>query len=381
MEKATRQQIREHNLRLVLRTIYQQGTVSRAEIARLTCLTRATVSEIVAEWMRRGLVSESGTGASSGGKPPIFVRLERGARQIVSLDLSGTSIRGALMDLCGGVVYEKALPFAMGNAASSFDATISLAAELVEKASAPVLGMGVGCPGLVDSRTGRVNDAIRLGFVDQPLGVQLAKRFNLPVYVINDGHAAALAEYTYGRWRGAESLAVIKIGAGIGAGFIYEGRIHFGDGYSAGEIGHLVVNRGGRLCGCGNRGCLETVASISAVLNEFYGETGGAGELDRFRGALQAGDLRALSAVQKAGEAMGKVAASMAGIVDIHRLVFCGDAEILGARFLETTAAEAQQLALPGSLKKTELVFSTLGADIVLLGVSALVLSHELGLP
>ncbi len=267
MQKATRQQIKEHNKRLVLKTIYHQADISRADIARSTRLTRTTVSDIVGELMGEGLLQESGMGVSLGGKPPILLNLVDGARQLVSIDLSDDEFRGALVNLRGEILERAQVNADCQDDQSSLECVYRLLDQLVGKASAPLLGIGIGSPGLIDSRNGIVRKAVNLGWKDLPLQALLADRYDLPIYIANDSHIAALAEHTFGRRRNQPNLVVIKAGPGIGSGIVLGGQIFYGDGFSSGEIGHLSVVEDGMQCRCGNVGCLETVASTRAIIN------------------------------------------------------------------------------------------------------------------
>ncbi|HEX9013026.1 MAG TPA: ROK family transcriptional regulator, partial [Anaerolineaceae bacterium] len=261
MEKATRQFTKVHNIHLVLKTIYEQEATSRADVARITGLTRATVSEIVSGLMDEGLLEEVGIGESVGGKPPILVSLRSNARQLICADLTGREFRGALVDLRGKIRCEKTLLTGGLHGAELLDLLVQLLDSLVAEAEAPLIGIGVSAPGLTDPAEGIVRRSVQLDWTDLPVRQLLDERYHLPIHVINDSHAAALAEYTFGALRQTPNLIVVRVAEGIGSGIILSGKLHYGDGYGAGEIGHLTVVDGGRQCTCGNYGCLETVAS------------------------------------------------------------------------------------------------------------------------
>jgi N-acetylglucosamine repressor len=266
MKKATRQHTKTHNSQLVLKLIYDCDKISRADIARETQLTRTTVSQVVSELIAQGLVEEVGYGESAGGKSPILLSVVSNSYHIIGVDLASDEFRGAVVNLRGEIIRAVSSPISRRSGDEALALAYKLLDTLVASTDRPLLGIGIGTPGLVDTNLGIVRRAVNLDWRDLPLGDLLKARYNLPVYIANDSQATALAEYIFGGWPADQSLVVIKIGQGIGAGIVLEGRLFQGEGSSAGEIGHLVVVEEGRQCRCGNRGCLETVASEQAIL-------------------------------------------------------------------------------------------------------------------
>ena len=258
MEKATRQHTRDHNVRLVLRTLYDGSALSRADLARATGLTRPTVSTLVSTLIAEGLVVESGLGLSVGGKPPTMLGVPPSGRQMICLDLSGAEFQGAVVDLRGEIRQRESIAVSGARGTAALALAVDLIEQLRQAATAPLLGIGVATPGLVDPGQGIVLSAVNLGWSDVALAQILEDRGGLPVHVANDSHVAALAEYMFGPARDSAHLITIRIGQGIGAGIVLNGQPFYGDGFGAGEIGHVVVQVGGDVCSCGNRGCLET---------------------------------------------------------------------------------------------------------------------------
>jgi N-acetylglucosamine repressor len=393
MKKATRQQTKEHNTTLVLKTIYGRDCVSRAQIARLTGLTRTTVSDIVSNLLNDGLVIEDGYGESLGGKPPIQVRLVKDARQLICLDLSDDDFCGAVVNLRGEFLYRQVLPLQHRRGEAALQVVYQLVEALLTRTTAPILGIGIGTPGLVDARQGVVRQAVNRGWSDLPLKNLLYQRHQLPVYVGNDSHVAALAEYSFGETYQMPNLVLIKVGEGIGSGIVLGGQIYYGDGFSAGEIGHLSVQRNGALCSCGNYGCLETVASTRALidktieLSRIYPQSSladvakSAHPIDALASIFKAGDPQAHDLVLEAGRYVGLAVAHLVGVLNVHQVVISGDHERFGEPFLQAAREEMRQHVLPAMADETELSYSTLGEDIVLRGASALVLAQQLSLP
>jgi predicted NBD/HSP70 family sugar kinase len=250
--------------------------------------------------------------------------------------------------------------------------------------------LGVATPGLVDPHRGIVRRAVNLGWVDLPLRERLEAHFGRPVHVANDSHMAALAEYTYGDTPPDHNLIVIRAGRGIGAGVILDGRPFYGDGYGAGEIGHVVVDPAGDLCTCGNRGCLETTSSVRAILNKTAAAdrtgsvlAGAPPTWDAFVRAVGQHDPLAVDLAVAAGRHLGAAIAHLVGAYNIHNIVLAGRIIDLGSLLLDAVTAEMHQRVLPAMAETTTVRFTSLAAgrlaDIVTLGCSALLLQRELG--
>jgi predicted NBD/HSP70 family sugar kinase len=378
--KATHQQTRVHNERLVVRTLYDLGPISRAEVARLTGLTRTTVSDVVASLLDEGVVREIGRGPSSGGKAPILLQVDDDARLVVGLDLGEEHFAGSLVNLRGEIrrTVELAVDGRDGDAALAL--VFDLLDELLDGSTAPLLGIGIGTPGLVDSRTGTIRRAVNLDWRDLPLGAIVAERYGVPVNVANDSQAAALAEYTYAGGDRVPNLIAIRVGRGVGAGLILRGSLFQGDGSGAGEIGHVVVADGGALCRCGRTGCLETVAGMRAIETRAAAATGRATDLAAVRTAIDGGEPWAIAIADEAGGALGRAIAGLIGALDIRRIVVLGPVTDLGQRWLAAVRREAGSRALALLADDVEISVARPTTNVVIRGASALLVARELGL-
>jgi N-acetylglucosamine repressor len=378
-QKATHQQTRAHNSRLVLRTIYERREISRAEVARQTGLSRTTVSEVVADQLSIGLVEEFGIGASSGGKSPILLRVRDDARCVIGVDLSGDEFRGEVVNLRGETQHAVGLPLEGRRGPRALELVYALLDQLVETANAPLLGLGIGTPGLVDVERGsQVNWSVNLDWLDFPLRDLIAQRYQLPAFVLNDCQASALAEHVFGTHRDSSNLVVIKAEHGVGSGMILNGKLFQGDLFGAGEIGHVVVEHDGQLCHCGNRGCLETLASASAILRRIS-HNGSAPTIGMARAALDGDDASARCAVHTAGRALGIAIANLVGVLNVRHIVIAGSIVGLGPQLLTVIRQEMLARSLTALARATQIDYSALGARITILGASAVLLQEELG--
>ena len=207
--KHTGQDARRQNRRLVLQIAFETGATSRADVARITGLTRASVSDIVRDLVDDGYLRKVGVGESTRGKPPTMLRFEPAARGIVTLDLSRQPFTGAVHDLRGAVLRRRLLRATGLIGRKALDRAADLAARLVELSPAPVLGVGVGAPGVIDP-AGIVLRSTNLGWRDVALADTIAVRTGLPTHVGNDTSLAALAEF--GAQEGdASNLMLVEI--------------------------------------------------------------------------------------------------------------------------------------------------------------------------
>jgi predicted NBD/HSP70 family sugar kinase len=265
----------------------------------------------------------------------------------------------------------------------ALDALYRLVDELIARHEAPLLGIGIGTPGVVDTETGTIRWAVNLDWQDLPLGTLLAERYGLPVTVANDSRAAALGEYLFARDDRAENLIAIKVGHGIGAGIVLMGELFQGDGHGAGEIGHVAAVDDGALCRCGRFGCLETVASSRAIVAAAADAglpTSDPVALDDVRRALDAGDERARQVVVSAGRALGRAVASLIGTLNVDRIVLLGSVAELGDVWLDAVRDEAHRRVFGLLAERTRIDLGRSAGDVVLLGASALLMTRELDL-
>jgi len=392
MQKATAQQVKEHNRRLITRAIWRRENVSRANLARLTGLTRPTVSEIVSSLIAKGLVREDGPGKSTGGKRPRRLAFVVTAYQAIAVDLGGSSISGAIVDLRGNILERVTLPTDRSSGEGVLQVLYSTLDLLLERTTAPILGVGIATPGLVSPDTGVVRVAVNLKWHDVPLMKLLEERYRLPVYVANDTNAAALGEKVMGAGENSSDMIVIMVGTGIGAGIIIDGKIYHGAA-GAGEIGHIPIVNEGELCACGRRGCLETLASGPAIarrakaaarehpeslLNSLVGSDHAInGEI--VHRAAQANDPLAQALIKETGYYLGIAVAALVNTLSPKRIVIGGGVSELGQLLFDSIRCTVAQRALPLLAQATEIVPASLGPDVGLLGAAALVLAGELG--
>jgi len=381
MKKANQEESRLHNRRLVLNTIYTSSEISRVEIARRTQLTRTTVSGIVAGFIADGLVEEIGLAPSTGGKPATLLRLDENARLLIGIDLAESEFCGALVNLRGKIVNRICLPVSDHGAENTLQRVYQLIEQLLALKSTPVIGIGVGVPGLMDPATGTVRQAVNLDWANLPLGDLLRSRFQRPVYLANDCQVSALGEYTFGGGRASKNLMVIKIGRGVGAGVVLDGQLFYGDNAGAGEIGHIQVAENGDRCRCGNTGCLEAVISVPALIARARQLT--SGKIDDFPSLIEAhhaGNPQVISLLEDAAQTLGGVVTHFVSLLNINHILLAGSLSVLSESLLPVLRQRVQNGVLPALAEHTKIELAPLGDEIVILGAASLVLKNELGL-
>jgi predicted NBD/HSP70 family sugar kinase len=353
---------RGHNRSLVLQTLFHQGAMSRADLSRETGLTRVTISDLVAELIADGFVAEIGVREASGpGKPAMLVDLDRAGHRIVGIDLSGSaSIIGAVLTLDGDIVARREV--ALPEAGDVVATVVELARELVADSHAPVLGIGVGTPGVVDDR-GVILTAPNFGWAGFDLEGALQSALGLPVLVANDANAAVLAEYTFGG--AGDDVLLVKVGRGVGSGLLAAGQPMRGSRFAAGEIGHVTVGTdGGPVCVCGKVGCLEAWLSVPS-LSKRLAEASAPSDRD--------GILR------DAGERLGIALAPVVGALDLSEIVLSGPIELLDGPLAEATVETLRARTLAQFHDSVRVRMTEQGQDIVLRGAAVMVLSGQLG--
>jgi predicted NBD/HSP70 family sugar kinase len=367
----------------VLEALRTAGVTSRADLARRTGLSRTTVSSLVGDLVREGLVAErverTGAPGSQGGRPPVLVSLDRRAGAAVGIDFGKTHVTVAVADLSHSVQSEQrhALPGdhtaeqGLDTAAALVDAALAQAG--VERSE--VLGVGMGLPGPIHGETGNVgSSAILPGWVGVSAAAAMGERLGLPVRVENDANLGARAEHLWGAGAGVDDMTYLKIATGIGAGFVLGGRPYVGAGGTAGEFGHTIVDEDGPVCRCANRGCLETMASGAAVVDLLRPTLGPELTLGHVVELTVQGHPACRRVVADAGRLIGRALANLVNLLNPARVVVGGDLAACGETLLDPLRQECLRHAISSAAEDLEITVSPLGDRAQVLGALALVL-------
>ena len=376
--------LREGNRKRVIDALRERGMASRAELARMTGLSRSTVSTIVADLLDTGLAGERDghpDGEAHAGRPPVMVSLNRSAGIAVGIDFGHRHLRVAVSDLSHVVLAETWCEMDVDHSA---DEGLDRAAEFVDRvldeAGADrhhVIGVGMGLPAPIDRNSGSVQESSILpGWVAVDAAGEASDRLGLPVEVENDANLGALAEYAWGAAKGRSEVVYIKVSSGIGAGLISGGRLQHGVSGTAGEVGHIVLAPGGPVCRCGNRGCLEALASSRAVADLLAASRREPVSTPQLIELSGAGDEAARRLIADAGRAIGAAVANLCNILNPQSVIVGGDLAAAGDVLLDPIRDVVRRTAVPSAVEDLELVAGVLGERAEMLGALALVM-HE----
>ncbi|MCQ1987670.1 ROK family transcriptional regulator [Arthrobacter sp. zg-Y844] len=372
--------LRERNRQRIIQALLASGPLTQAELSRQTGLSRATVSNIVGDMSERQLVITEPT--TSSGRRALSVRLNESGAVAAGIDIGRRHVRVILASLGHRILQEESIQLPLGHsAAEGMDAAAALLARLLRRQGvdrSAVLGAGVGIPGPIDRRTGTVvQGAILPEWVGINMREDLADRLGVPVYIDNDANLGALAEVTWGPHGCSENLIFIKVASGIGAGLVINGSLYYGNVGITGEIGHATIFDQGLICRCGNRGCLETIASTSIMIELLSRASNGTVTTADILSRAAGKDPATLRVIDDAGVAVGRAAANLANTLNPELIIIGGSLTDLGDTFLDPIRRGLLRHAVPLVGETSTVLMSSLGDRAEALGAAALVLQEQ----
>jgi predicted NBD/HSP70 family sugar kinase len=342
--------VRRHNLSLVLSHLRRRGPRSRARIADETGLNKATVSSLVAELTERGLVEAGEAERGQVGRPGQAVRLNGGHHFAVGSEINVDYVSALAMNLLGEVVSERRIPLDTAHleravVLKQLVAIITGLVDRLQAAGARPVGVSVAVPGLVESATGTVVFAPNLGWCQAPIRQEITALLGwlmLPIHLDNEANLAALAELQTwdSRPAGLEAahLLLLTGAVGVGGGLVSGGQVIRGSQGFAGEVGHMQIDPGGQACGCGHRGCWETVIGLNALLSRAADPDDPVRDpaldvlrrLEEVAARASSGDPRTLAALEATGVWMARGAGLLVNLFNPEILVLGGYFAVLG---------------------------------------------------
>ena len=383
----------------LLDLIRVRGTATRAELVDETGWGRTVLTQRLAELMDIGLVSEAGTGRSTGGRTPREVRFRGEAAAVIGVSLGATSIDVALTDLAGEplATYEEAWDIAQGP-----ETTLDRLETLVEQIAAEspvsqtdIIGLGVGLPGPVEFAIGRtISPPIMPGWNNYPVRDRLAGHFGVDVVIDNEVNTMAIGEHRAGLARGVDNFVFVKVGTGIGAGIFSNGMLHRGADGAAGDIGHIAVEGGSTvLCRCGRYGCLEAYAGGAALarqaqeaaesgqskyLAELLRTSGGPLTAADITSGASAGDPVCLQLLRQAAWRLGQAMSACVNFFNPSLLVFGGGVARAGDLLLPGIRQAVLELSLPLATRNLRVDITHLGDTAGTIGAAFAVIDQLL---
>lgn len=353
------------------------------DLASATGLSRSTVSQRVEVLLRRGVLEEIGNGRSSGGRRPVLLALRDRAGVVLGADVGATHCRLAVATLDGKIVVarDEVLAVTDGPEPLLSGVTESFAKLLKDSGRGPedVFAIGMGVPGPVEFATGTVvQPPIMPGWDGFEIPRWFKDHLDAPVVVDNDVNVMAIGEYLGGDHR-EPSLLFVKVSTGIGCGIIIDGAIHRGADGAAGDIGHVrVAEESDTLCTCGNTGCLEAVASGSAIVHDLRDQGLDIGSVPDVVRLAQAGDPRVVRSVRSASVKIGEVLATLVSFYNPGSIVLGGTLAQLSDDLLAGIRSVIYSRALPLATRRLRIEKTSLGSGAGIRGAVLLAAHHAL---
>ncbi len=381
----------------ILRALRKEGQISRTQISMITGWSKAKTTQEIRKIVEKGYLVEVGEGASLGGRRPRLLRMNDRLGNVVGIDIGASSIEVALADVSGKVLQRRCEPADVRQLPEQvLGRCLVIIDELVEAQGShtgSVLGIGIGVPGPVDFARG-VLVAPPLMPEWENFSIREYIKKSLPsafVIVDNDVNIMALGEQRAGEGVGIDNFIFVKIGTGIGAGIISNGKIHRGSDGCAGDIGHICVDKEGPLCACGNIGCLEAMAGgpaiaakglqaasngSSPVLSAILNSNGGIIRPEDVNLACREGDQAALEIIRSSGQMVGEVLASLVNFFNPSHIFIGGGIANFGNHLLVAIRQAVLRRSLPLATRRLSINFSPTSSDAGITGAIFLALEY-----
>jgi glucokinase-like ROK family protein len=395
--------LRELNLSAVLRLIYTQAPLARAQLAKKTGLNKSTVSSLVEDLMLRKLVYETGTNSNTAGRPSTLLEINPKVGAVIAVELGVDFVAAALIDFAGKIHWRKQISADPAESqAETIGQTRALVAETLaisRERDLPVLALSFAIPGTVDLDAGVLIFAPNLNWRNVSFRTIFADS-QLKIYVENDANAAAVGEHLFGAAQDAQDFVFVFAGVGLGGGLFLNDRLYRGKSGAAGEIGHTPIRQQPVQpeCHCGNRGCWETYANQASIVSRIQTRLDGPGRegsliaslmeeqraplsISLIKQAADAGDHAALAALADAGAAMGNGMAGLINVLNPEKIILGGPVSIAGDHLLPSILETVQAQSMHGTEVQTEIKVSAFGPDASLIGAAAVVVDDILTYP
>jgi predicted NBD/HSP70 family sugar kinase len=401
MQPDVQTQLREQNLTTILRCLKQNAPISRAQLASLTGLTKATVSSLIEELIDLGLIHETGYDTSGRRRPATLLELNAQSEHAIGIEIGDGFVLAVLSDLTGHIIWRGLLET---DPKASPDEVVETACSLVDRAASisrsygnDLLGLGVALSGVVDVESGTLLYSPGLQWRDIPIGALFAKRTGLAVYVENNANAAAIGEHFFGVAHRVRNFVFVLAGVGLRCGLFLNGDIYSGAGGMAGELGHVNFTRSGNLpCRCGDRGCWETSANQFALVNRVrvaldVGQPSILRELTAdlttpltfslIQQAAERGDAVALNALRETGEMLGVGIASIINAFNPEMVIIGGNMSRVSRFILPAIHQEIALHALPEAQQQAQIAVSEFYENAIAMGAATLAIRDILANP
>jgi glucokinase-like ROK family protein len=398
--KASAEYILKLNTRKVLKLIRDNPPISRAEIARVSGLSAPTVSRIVDDLIKDGLVEEIGMGASSGGRRPTLLRFSPNNNFIIGIDLGTTNIYGVLANLEAEIISEEKTPTRVEEGFYNImDRTLKIIKKLkslLGRKQGRLCGIGMAVAGLINRKRNIVEFSPNFHWHDVDIIKYMAPKVDIPIFFDNVTRVMALGELCYGVGKKYKNFICVNVGYGIGAGIIINGQPLYGTKGMAGEFGHITLEKDSKIqCYCGNFGCLEALSSgngiaraarlelekgAKSILRDMCNDNLDNLTAEMVADAAKKGDALAWNVFHRAAEYLGIGISALINLFNPEAIVIGGGVTMAGDILFDTVRKTVKARALSKISHEVEILPATFGLKAAVMGAVSLILQKVLNL-
>jgi N-acetylglucosamine repressor len=378
--KADQATIRRLNMSSILKLLRQQGTLSRADLAKELGVTRNTVSNIVSDLLDAELVMETKLRREGTGRPGLLLELAPTGGYAIGLEIDISRIIVIAVNFQADVLWETSVTLKPGQSREQIlvqaEQLIQAAIDQGKNMHLRPLGIGIGLAGLVDAAGANLIYAPTLGWRQLPLKTRWEEKFKLSVWLDNEANTSAVGYYNYAD-SSSLNMAFLSIGFGMAAGLMLDGKLFRGSGGYAGQAGHMKIRPEGERCSCGDRGCWSTEVGLTAVAR-LTGQS--SGDIDRIEMALNEGDAKTKNALAQMADMLGIGLVNLINLFNLDLIILGGAMRPLLPHMLEQTRNTVNERALPNPRADVRIKVSDRDDDSVF-GAACLVLDAVISNP
>jgi predicted NBD/HSP70 family sugar kinase len=393
--------VRSYYKSLVKNLIRTDGPISRIALNKLTGMRPASITDVTKELLKEGIIKEIGYESSKRGRRKVLLDINRDAGRVVTLDFNSNRILGLGADLKLGICYRsrRIIPNYSGK-----DEIIKIMKDILHEIIesppvkiAPVLGIGIADPGIVNENTGiSILTTQMKGWENVPIKDIMESEFGYPSFLESDTRCRLIAEKHLGAGKMKNDILMVELSSGIGAGMMSEGKLFRGSRGSAGELGHMMILENGPYCNCGSRGCLEAIASSRAITRKLQeaiksGATSSLSkvshgdiskiDINMISQAAEDGDKLSLQIIEEAGRFIGEAIANAINLLNPEIVILTGDLLSFGDYILNPIEGMVRRQALSYNTKDVRIVLAEVGEEAAAIGMAAVVLDKVFHTP
>lgn len=401
MPRKKNNSVRSYYKSLVKNLVRTDGPISRIALNKLTGMRPASITDVTKELLKEGIIKEIGYESSKRGRRKVLLDINRDAGRVVTLDFNSNRILGLGADLKLGICYRsrRIIPNYSGK-----DEIIKIMKDILHEIIesppvkiAPVLGIGIADPGIVDENTGiSILTTQMKSWENVPIKDIMESEFGYPSFLESDTRCRLIAEKHLGAGKMKNDILMVELSSGIGAGIMSEGKLFRGSRGSAGELGHMMILENGPYCNCGSRGCLEAIASSRAITRKLQeaiksGATSSLSkvshgdiskiDINMISQAAEDGDKLSLQIIEEAGRFIGEAIANAINLLNPEIVILTGDLLSFGDYILNPIEGMVRRQALSYNTKDVRIVLAGVGEEAAAIGMAAVVLDKVFHTP